>query len=157
MKDANANSKTKRNKEEVKNASDMNLTSLTSLLSVFRKKKKKKEAKVLAVVLEAKQHSKPNHQWFASKLGWHLKCCSICPMTSSGECSYLDWMQIYLQKTTLKNVQVIYTNVRGVTALWKTESDFKLMLINSSKLARWNYIEEGMKCIGRSEDLGHTH
>lgn len=62
VKDANANSETKRNKEEVKNASDMNLTSLTSLLSVFRKKKKKKEAKVLAVVLEAKQHSKPNHQ-----------------------------------------------------------------------------------------------
>lgn len=45
VKDANANSETKRNKEEVKNASDMNLTSLTSLLSVFRKKKKKKRGK----------------------------------------------------------------------------------------------------------------
>lgn len=37
----NTISEAKRNKEEVKNASDMNLTSLTSLLSVFVKQEAK--------------------------------------------------------------------------------------------------------------------
>lgn len=65
-------------------------------------------------------------------------------------------MQTFIKEHT-KNRQLIQTNVRGVKALWETGSDFKMILIISSKIARWNKTEEGMNLSGRSEDLGHTH
>lgn len=145
----------KKSKEEVKYASDVNWMALTSVTRIWEKEIKRTHCNV-ETELEAREHSKHNYQCFASKLGWHFKSHRVCPKLISVEHSH--WrLDADIYKRAHKN-QAAYTNqCERSKALWETGSDFKLILIIGSKIARWNKTEEGMNHSGRSEDLGHTH
>lgn len=58
----------KKNKEEVKYASDVNWMALTSVTRIWEKEIKRTHCNV-ETELEAREHSKHDYQCFASKLG----------------------------------------------------------------------------------------